>query len=152
MGLFDRKRLEVASGGEWVMGADVPALGDGALMVRGLTCDAARDAFAMKARGAKKADRTSDGALLPSALTRHTREVLSETCILDARDLPFTADQVRDMVMDPAYEALITAAIQACQVIDARAQEVDEATVGNSQASSSGTPSTGAKPRKIAKR
>jgi hypothetical protein len=120
-------------------------------MVRGLSCDAARDAFAMKARGAKKAERLPDGSLLPSVLYRHTREVLSEICILDARDLPYTADQVRDMVLDAGYEALIAAGFAACQIVDAKAQETDEATAGNSSASSSGTRSTGAKPRKTAK-
>jgi hypothetical protein len=120
-------------------------------MVRGLSCDAARDAFAMKARGAKKAERAPDGVLLPSVVYRHTREVLSEACILDTRDMPFTGDQVREMVLDPAYDALISAVIAACQIIDTKAQEIDEAIVGNSEASSSGTRSTGAKPRKTAK-
>ena len=155
MALFDRKRLDLAAGGDWVTGADVPALGDGALMVRGLSSDAARDAFAMKARGAKKTERAPDGSLLPSTLTRHTREVLSETCILDARDLPFTVDQVRGMVLDAGYEALITAVIGACQIVDARSQGIDEdgekAIMGNSKASSSGSRSTGATPRKTAK-
>lgn len=131
MGLFDRKRLDIAANGEWVTGKEVEALGDGAILVRGLMAEEARDAFAMKARGAKKSERTPDGSLLPSVLTRHTREVLSEHCIVDARDLPFTADDIRKMVLDPAYEALITAVIQACQHVDGLAQEVEEQTKGN---------------------
>jgi len=131
MALFDRKRLDVAAGGDWVTGADVPALGDGALHVRGLSSDAARDAFAIKARGAKKAERAPDNSLLPSTLTRHTREVLSEVCILDARDLPFTADQVREKVLDAGYETLITAVIQACQHVDTLSQEIEDQTSKN---------------------
>lgn len=132
--LFARKRVEVAADGAWVTGKDVPALGDGAICVRGLTSDAARDAFNSKARSTPATGRAPDKTILPSVHARHTREVLSEVCILDARDLPFTADQVRSMVLDPGYEALISACIVACQVVDIRAQEADqtEAISGNS--------------------
>lgn len=131
MGLFDRKRLEVATEGAWVTGKEVEAFGDGAILVRGLASEAARDAFAIKARSAKKSDRAPDGSLLPSCLTRHTREVLADHCILDAKDLPFTADGIRKMVLDPAYEALITAVIMACQHVDTLAQEIEEQTSKN---------------------
>lgn len=131
MALFDRKRLEVATEGAWVTGKEVAAFGDGAILVRGLASDAVRDAFATKARSTKKADRAPDGSLLPSCLTRHTREVLSEHCVLDAKDLPYTADEIRKMLQDPAYEALITAVIMACQHVDALSQEIEEQTSKN---------------------
>lgn len=153
MSLFDRKRLSIASDGAWVGGDKValfrsdtpPSIYDGEVLVRGLTSDYARDLFAMKARAAPKSDRGPDGALLNSALARHTREVLAEVCILDAKELPFTLEQIKGMVLDPAYENLITACLMACQAVDAMAQESDatEATTGNSLASSSGTPNTG---------
>lgn len=133
MGLFDRKRLAIAEEGGWVSGDKVKALGDGALLVRGLTSEAARDAFAAKARGVTKREKAPDGALLPSVLSRHTREVLSQVCLVDARDLPFSADEIRAMLLDPSYENMITACILACQAVDAMSQEVDaEAIKGNS--------------------
>jgi len=124
--LFARKRLELAADGAWVDGNDVPSLGKGALMVRGLSSDAARDAFNSKARTTPPEGRAPDKTILPSVHARHTREVLSQVCILDARDLPFTADQVRAMVLDAGYEALIGACIAACQVVDIRAQQADQ--------------------------
>lgn len=133
-GLFQRKRVQVAAEGAWVAGDAVPALGDGALLVRGLSSDAARDAFNVKARMAPAADRAPDKGILPSVHARHTREVLSEVCILDARDLPFTVEQIRAMVLDAGYEALIVACINACQAVDVQSQEDDqtEALSGNS--------------------
>ena len=131
--LFARKRLEVAADGAWVDKADVPSLGGGAILVRGLTSDAARDAFNSKARGIGPDGRAPDKTILPSVHARHTREVLSQVCILDVRDMPFSADEVRAMVLDAGYEGLIGACIAACQVVDLRSQESDqtEALSGN---------------------
>lgn len=125
--LFLRKQVQVAANGSWVSGDAVPALGGGALLVRGLSSDAARDAFNVKARMSPAKDRAPDKSVLPSAHARHTREVLAEVCILDARDLPFDADQVRAMVLDAGYEALIIACIEACRAVDILAQEADTA-------------------------
>lgn len=133
MDLFQRKRVELAADGDWVTGNDVPALLAGSLKVRGLSSDAARDAFNVKARAATKAMRGPDGSVLPSAHAKHTREVLSEVCILDAADLPFDAAKIRTMLLDPGYEALITTCIAACQTVDARSQDLDaEGLSGNS--------------------
>lgn len=132
--LFTRRKVEVAAEGAWVSGDQVEALGVGALLVRGLTCDAARDAFNSKARATPASGRAPDKSILPSVHARHTREVLSEVCILDARDLPFGADQIRKMVLDAGYEDLIRACIYACQAVDVQSQEADqsEALAGNS--------------------
>lgn len=132
--LFARKRVELAADGDWVGGDAVPSLGEGALLVRGLSSDAARDAFNSKARATPPDGRAPDKTILPSVHARHTREVLSQVCIIDARDLPFSADEVRAMVLDAGYEALIGACIAACQTVDLRSQESDqtEALSGNS--------------------
>jgi hypothetical protein len=132
--LFQRKRVAVAEEGSWVTGEQVKALGKGALLVRGLSSDLARDAFSAKARMVPANGRAPDRTILPSVHARHTREVLSEVCILDARDLTFSAEQIRTMVLDPGYEALIVACIHACQAVDLLSRENDntEALSGNS--------------------
>jgi hypothetical protein len=143
MQLFARKRLAIAEEGEWVTGAEIAALASGAIRVRGIRSEKASDVFHLKARSASKAEKAKDGSILPSVLAAHTREVLSEVCILDARDLPFSADELRAMVLDASYENLIVACIAACQHVDRLASESDvDAIRGNLPISSSGKHST----------
>lgn len=129
--LFDRKDVAAIEGGQWVTGKEVPALAKGRLKVRGFTSDASRDAFDAKARAASAADRHADGQLKPSTFARHTREVMAEVCIVDAEDLGFTAEQIREMLTDPAYENLITACLEACGHVDRVTTTAKEAIAGN---------------------
>lgn len=122
MALFDRKALIDLSAGEWIGGDKVPAFGDGKIKVRGMYCTEAQDAFAYKARRATKKERAPDGMVKPSVNVRHAREVLSEVCVLEAEGLPFTADQIRMMIVEGGYENLELACLEACRV----AQEIAE--------------------------
>lgn len=138
MALFDRKTPVDLSAGQWIGGDKVAAFGDGKLKVRGLTCDEAHDAFAYKARTATKADRAPDGMIKPSVNVRHAREVMSQVCVLDAEGLPFTADQIRMMLVEGGYENLELACLDACRIAqevvaigEAEAELVNEAAVKN---------------------
>lgn len=167
MGLFDRKRLEVATEGAWVTGKEVEAFGDGAILVRGLASDGARDAFSYKARREPPYStakgtvntRAPDGHLLHGTLARHTREVLAEYAILDAKDIvdhksgtEYTAELIREMVLDPGYEAMIFAVLSACQHVDKVSHEIEEQTSKNLSPSSSGKPNTGQQQKRTARR
>lgn len=129
--LFDRKDVQAIEGGTWVTGKEVAALASGKIKVRGFTSDASRDAFDAKARAASTADRHADGQLKPSTFARHTREVMSEVCIVDADGLGFTAEQIREMLLDPAYENLISACLEACGHVDRVKGEAKEVIAGN---------------------
>lgn len=131
MTLFDRKDLAAIEGGQWVSGNEVPALASGRLKVRGFTSDASRDAFAYKARAASAAERHPDGQLKPSTAAKHTREVLAEACIMEAEGLGFTAEEIREMVLDPACENLILACMDACTFVDQASGVAKEALSGN---------------------
>lgn len=129
--LFDRKDIKAIDGGAWVGPDKVQALATGQIKVRGFTSEAARDCFDHKARTAPLTDRHPDGQLKSMALARQTREVMSEVCIIDAKDLGFTADQIKEMVLDPAYENLITACMNACAAVDRMTEEAKQVITGN---------------------
>ena len=112
MALFDRKAT-LPDDGHWIGGDVVPALGDGRIKVRSHFCHAAQDLYAYKARSAPAADRDPDGQLRLSVSARHGREVMAEACILDAEGLPYTAAQIREMLVDPTYENLAQACLDA---------------------------------------
>lgn len=138
MALFDRKAPIDLSAGEWIGGDKVAAFGGGKIKVRGMYCAEAQDAFAYKARIAAKADRAPDGMVKPSVNVRHAREVMADVCVLDAEDLPFTADQIRKMLVEGGYENLELACLEACRAAqeiaaigEAEAELLNEATVKN---------------------
>lgn len=115
MGLFDR-RGSLPEDGHWIGGDAVPALGAGRVKVRSHFCVAAQDIYAYKARSAPAEDRDPDGRLRMSVSARHGREVMAEACIMEAEGLPYTAEQIREMLLDPTYENLAQACLDASMV------------------------------------
>ena len=114
-----RRDMAAIDGGAWVSKAEVPALRDIRVKVRGFGSGMARDALAKMER---------DGVPASDAIQAVTNSV----CLLEIEGLtnkgePVTADDVRGQLADPAMEPLALLVLKAIQVVDAKREAKAEA-------------------------
>jgi hypothetical protein len=118
-----RRDMAAIEGGLWVSGAEVPALDDMRVKVRGLQSKAARDLIGRHERGGMDAGKAVE-------------TVLAEYCLVDIENLTsggeaIPVDEVRQIIRQPAGEPLGLIILDAVRVVDARREADAEAAEKN---------------------
>lgn len=122
--------------GRWVSSAEIPALMDVRVKVRGASSKAARDVFAAKERAAPPAERDAQGRIKPDGMSRILVELLAEWNLLEIEGLTsggkaLPVDKVREMLFAPEFQPVADLIMQAVALVDGTREAQIEALAGN---------------------
>lgn len=130
-------------GGAWV--GDIPDMGDLRLRVRGINNARYRRLQQELINAVPRSERRK-GRLDPEAIDNVTATCLLRTVLLgwenleceDGRPVPFSEEQAKVYLTDPAYRAFYDAVVYAATIVGEDDAEADKADEGNSASASAG--------------
>lgn len=135
--------------GDWVDG--LIGLDDLGLKVRGTRSAAFREARDRRIRALGPSDRAKDGTIKPKVYERLLRDSVHEAGLVDWRNLtsggaalPYDSEISAEMLTDPTFYAAVT---DAMAMVDLSMAEAEEAILGNSATSSTGSSATASTPQ-----
>ena len=133
------KKADIAKveGGDWI--DDIPEMGDLRLRTRGMNNARFRSMQAELIRAFPRGRRIK-GAIPPAELQKINGACLAETTLLewdnlegeDGAPLPYSKEQAKAFLTDPAYQAFYDAVLYAATIVGEDDAEADKADEGNS--------------------
>lgn len=126
-----KRDMSAVEDGRWVADDEVPDLGDVRVKVRGMASSKARALFDRKQRGVSKKDRNRDGSMKGGAIAQVMREMVAEWCLVEVEGLtdggkPIKADELAELIHEPALEPLVTAIMAAVEAVDGTRADVED--------------------------
>lgn len=131
-----KRHLPSIEEGRWVDASELPALRDIRVKVRGASSRAARALFSAKERAIDPRDRDAQGRIKPERFATLLLEMLAEYQLVDIEGLTadgkaLSVEDVRALVVDPAFQPVSDLIMQAVSIVDETREAQVEALAGN---------------------